>query len=150
MNPLRTLRSRTVAVSHLRQRTLIRDLAALVVDGPGGMSDADPMPEPLEVLLAALGSDLAVGIQAHAMARGIVLSALSLDVEADIAAAPLEGAAPSPLGLEEVRVAVRLEADAPRDALAALVARATLRSAVANTLHDGTELRVALAAGDGG
>jgi hypothetical protein len=42
-------------------------------------------------------------------------------------------------------VAVHLEADAPRDALAALVARAALWSPVANTLHNGACLDVALA-----
>ena len=44
----------------------------------------------------------------------------------------------------------RIEADVPREALTALVARATLRSPVANTLHDGTELNVALADAQGG
>jgi hypothetical protein len=48
-----------------------------------------------------------------------------------------------------VRVAVRLEADAPREALAALVARANLHSPVANTLHDGTRVSVALTAPTG-
>jgi hypothetical protein len=52
---------------------------------------------------------------------------------------------PQPLGFHIVRVRVHLEADAPRDALAALVARATLWSPVANTLHDGADLDVTLA-----
>jgi uncharacterized OsmC-like protein len=49
------------------------------------------------------------------------------------------------LGFEEIRVAVHIDAEAPREALAALVARATLRSPVANTLHDGAQLSVGLA-----
>lgn len=146
MSPLRTLRTRTVAESHFRQRTHIRDLPALIVDEPSGMPDAAPAPEPLEVLLAALGSDLAIGIRAGAIARGIALTGLVLSVEADIAAAPMDMAQPAPFGLETVRVAVHIAADAPREALAALVARAALRSPVANTLHDGAQLHVALAA----
>jgi uncharacterized OsmC-like protein len=145
MSALRTLRCRTVAGSHFRQLTHVRDLPALIVDEPSSIPDTEPAPEPLEVLLAALGSDLAIGIRAGAIARGIALSRLALDVEADIAAAPMDVAQPALLGLDAVRVAVQIEADAPREALAALVTRATLRSPVANTLHDGTQLSVALA-----
>lgn len=148
MSLLRTLRSRTVAGSQIRQRTHIRDLPAVIVDEPSGLPGTEPALEPLELLLAALGSDLAIGIRAGATARGITLSGLVLNVEADIAAAPMDMPQPAPLGLEEVRVAVHITADAPREALAALVARATLRSPVANTLHDGTQLNVALAAAE--
>jgi uncharacterized OsmC-like protein len=145
MSPLRLLRSRTVAGSRFRQLTHIRDLPALVVDEPSGVPDGKPAPEPLEILLAALGSDLAIGIRAAAVTRGITLSGLVLEIEADIAQAPMDAVQPAPLGLGEVRVVVRIEADAPREALTALVARATLRSPVANTLHDGAQLSVALA-----
>lgn len=150
MSTLRTLRSRTVAGSRFRQFTHIRDLPVLIVDEPSGVAGPEPAPEPLEILLAALGSDLAVGIRAGAIARGIALSRLALDLEADIAAAPMDMVQPAPLGLEAVRVAVHIEADAPREALTALVAHATLRSPVANTLHDGTQLSVTLAAAPGG
>jgi uncharacterized OsmC-like protein len=149
MSALRTLRSRTVAGSRFRQFTQIRDLPVLIVDEPSGIADPDPAPEPLEVLLAALGSDLTIGIRAGAIARGIALSSLALDLEADIAAAPMDMVQPALLGLEAVRVAVHIEANVPREALAALVTRATLRSPVANTLHDGTVLNVGLAEAQG-
>ena len=42
-----------------------------------------------------------------------------------------------------------IAAEAPREALEALVTRATLRSPVANTLHDGTQFNVVLAAAEG-
>lgn len=144
MSAPRILRVRTVAGSRFRQFTYIRDLPALIVDEPSGILDAEPAPEPLEVLLAALGSDLTIGIRAGAIARGIALSRLSLELEADIAAAPMAMGQPALLGFEAVRVAVQIEANAPREALAELVTRATLRSPVANTLHDGTELDVVL------
>ncbi|MBL6081892.1 OsmC family protein [Belnapia sp. T18] len=149
VSPLHTLRCRTVAASRFRQLTHIRDLPVLIVDEPSGISDPDPAPHPLEILLAALGSDLAIGIRAMAVTRGVTLSSLELEVEADMARAPLDSGAPPPLGLEAVRVAIHIAADAPREALAALIMRATLRSPVANTLHDGTQLSVALAAGTG-
>nr|WP_235913984.1 OsmC family protein [Pseudoroseomonas coralli] len=144
---MHTLRCRTVAGSHFRQRTHIRNLPVLIVDEPSGIPGPDPAPQPLEILLAALGSDLAIAIRAMAVTRGVRLSSLELVVEADMAGAPLDEGPPLPLGLREVRVAVHIAAEASREALAALVARATLRSPVGNTLHDGAHLSVALAAG---
>jgi uncharacterized OsmC-like protein len=101
------------------------------------------------MLLAALGSCLVSSIRAHAVAQGIVLSALALDVEADLATVQTDNAHPPSLGFDEVRVAVHINSDASQEALTALVARATLRSQVASTLHDGTQLSVALSSPDG-
>lgn len=147
VSAFRTLRCRTVAEGRSRQLTYVRDLPPLPADEPSVIpGGADPAPQPLELLLSALGSCLAASLRANAVARGIVLSKLELDVEADMAAAPMDGAHPEPLGFEAVRVTVRLVADdAPREALAALVARAALWSPVANTLHDGAHLDVVLA-----
>lgn len=97
------------------------------------------------MVLAALGSCLASAIRTYAAAQGIVLSALALDIEADLAVAQAAHAHPPSLGFDEVRVAVHIESDASHEALASLVTRATLRSQVASTLHDGTQLSVALA-----
>jgi uncharacterized OsmC-like protein len=125
----------------------VRDLPPRAVDEPTRSSRSDPAPEPLEALLSALGACLGVGIRANAVARGIVLSSLELEIEADIAAAPLDGTGlePGPLGFEVVRAVVRIEADAPREALVALVSRASLWSPVANTLHNGAQLDISLA-----
>lgn len=145
MNPLRTLRCRTVAEGRFRQVNYVRDLPPLLVDEMSGIAGAGAAQQPLEFLLSALGSCLAAGLRANALARGIMLSKLELEVAADTAAAPRDAARPEPIGLDEVRVTVHLEADAPRDALAALVAHAALWSPVANTLHNGVHLEVALA-----
>ena len=96
MSPPRTLRSRTVAEGRSRQVTHVRDLPPLAVDEPSGIPGAGPAPQPLELLLSALGSCLAAGIRAHAVARGIALSRLELALEADIAAAPMDGTHPEP------------------------------------------------------
>ena len=145
MSPLRTLRCRTVAEGRFRQMNHVRGRPPFAVDEPSGIPVADPAPQPLEVLLSALGSCLVIGIRANAVARAIALSRLELEIEADVSSAPMDGTGPEPLGFETVRVAVHLEADAPRDALAALVARAALWSPVANTLHNGARLDIALA-----
>jgi uncharacterized OsmC-like protein len=149
MSPSRTLHCRTVAGGRFRLLNHIRDLPAIVLDEPGGIPGPDPTPQPLDMLLAALGSCLLGSIRTHAAARGIPLLALALDVEADLAAAASDEARQSPLGFDEVRVTVHINSDAPQEVLAALVARATLRSQVASTLHDGTQISVALSAPSG-
>ena len=147
--PTRLLRCRTTGEGRLRQVNRIRDLPPQVVDEPAGLADAGApsAPQALELLLAALGSCLALGIRANAAARGVLLTGLELEVEAEVEAAPMDapGPGPRPLGLQAVRVCARLEGDAPRDALAALVTRAVLWSPVANTLHDGVLIDAALA-----
>lgn len=144
MSQVRTIHCRTVAEGRLRLANHIRDLPPITLDEAGGLPGPDPTPQPLDMLLAALGSCLASAIRAQAAARGITLSSLTLDVEADLAAAPLEQAHPPSLGFDEVRVAVHMAADAPHEVLSPLVSRATLRSQVASTLHDGTQISVTL------
>lgn len=146
MSGVRTLRCRTVAEGRSRQLTFVRDLPPVPADEPSAIhGGGDPAPQPLELLLSALGSCLAASLRANAVSRGIVLSELELEVEADLAAAPMDGAHPEHLGFETVRVAVRLAAEgAPRASLAALVARAGLWSPVANTLHNGARLDISL------
>jgi len=140
----RTLHCRTVVGGRSRLTNHIGELPPIVLDEPGGLPGPDLTYQPLDMLLAALGSCLASSIRAHAAARGIVLLALTLDVEADLARAPVDETHPASLGFDEVRVAVHINSDASQEALAALVARATVRSQVASTLHDGTQLSVAL------
>lgn len=145
----RTLRCRTVARGRLHQLNYIRDLPPQRVmehesDGPLG----EPMaPNASEALLAAFGSCLATGIHANALAQRIPIRALELELEADINVSTVWGAGdlhPKTIGFETIRVSVRLDADAPREVLAALVRHATLWSPVANTLHNPVHLDVTL------
>ncbi len=144
----RTLRCRTVAEGRFRQLNYVRDLPPQAVDEPSELPGTDRAPSPSEALLAALGSSLAMGIHAHAVARDIVVQKLSLDLEGDThhsGTAGTRGAEPQAIGFDAIRVTVHLEANAPRDVLSAVVVRATLVSAVANTLHNPVHLDVALA-----
>jgi len=75
-------------------------------------------------LLAALGSCLAVGIHANAMAQNITIRSLELEVEADIDTTAIWGAdnlSPKTISFESIRVSVRLDADASRAPLEALI-----------------------------
>ncbi len=146
---VRTLRCRTVAKGRLHQLNFVRDLPPQPVmeDEPGGLLGEDIAPNASEALLAAFGSCLAIGIHANALAQRISIQGLELDLEADINTTAVWGAGelnPKAIGFEAVRVSVRLEADAPRESLEALIRHATLWSPVANTLHNPVHLDVTL------
>jgi len=145
----RTLRCRTVAQGRLSQLNYIRNLPAQPVSEhePEDLSDETDAPNASEALLAAFGSCLAVGIHANAVAQGIPIRALELELAADLNTTAVWGAGdlnPKTIGFEAIRVSVRLEADAPRDILEALVRHAALWSPVANTLHNPVHLDVML------
>ncbi|MGI4764296.1 MAG: OsmC family protein [Janthinobacterium lividum] len=145
----RCLACRTVATARLRHRHHVRDLEPF---GSGtGSTDSgtllgeDEEPHPSEMLLAALGACLTIGIQANAVARGIPLRALEVHTRGDIDASALWATGPRrarPLGFQSISVDVLIEADVPRDALKSLVDYAVLWSPVANTLHDPVDLLV--------
>lgn len=147
----RILRCRTVATTQHRQRHHIRDLAPM---GSGAAQESDQSllgeddePHPSEMLLAALGACLTVGIQANAVARGIPLRRLEVHSQGKVDPAALWGTGPRqarPLGFQSIAIHVHIEADAPREVLKALVDYAVLWSPVANTIHDPVDLVVSL------
>lgn len=141
---VRTLKVRTVAEAKFRQLNYVRDLDAHVIDEPPGLLGDDTAPNPSEAALAALGSCLSVGIHANALAQGIHIRSLELDLEGDINISAVwgVGATPQSVGFSAVRVAVRIDADAPREQLDALIAHATTWSPVANTFTRPVPLEV--------
>ena len=146
---IRTLTCRTVARGRLQQLNYIRDLPpqAVMQGGSEGLASGTDAPDASEALLAALGSCLAAGIQANALARNIPLQSLELQLFGDIAASAAWGSgdpAPKPIGFETIRVSVNIVADAPRDILETLVRHTTLWSPVANTLHNPVHLDVSV------
>ena len=135
-NAIKTLKCRTIAEGRFRHLNMIRDLPPYIVDEPPGLLGDDTAPNPSEASLAALGSCLAVGIHANAVARGIVVKSLELELEADINITAVWGTgdtSPKPVGFDAVRVKVHLDADAPQAAIDDLVAHARIWSPVANT-----------------
>lgn len=143
---VKTVKCRTIAEGKFRHLNFIRDLPPHIVDEPPVLLGDDTAPNPSEALLAALGSCLAVGIHANAVAQGVTIHSLALDLEADINITSVWGTgdvSPKPVGFDAIRVAVALDADAPREQLDALIAHATKWSPVANTISKPVALQVA-------
>jgi len=133
---IKTLKCRTVAEGRFRHLNMIRDLPPYIVDEPPGLLGDDTAPNPSEASLAALGSCLAVGIHANAVAQGITVRKLEIELEADINITAVWGTgdtSPKPVGFDAVRAKVHLEADAPQPELDALIAHAVKWSPVTNT-----------------
>jgi uncharacterized OsmC-like protein len=144
---VRTVRCRTVTEARFRQLNFVRNLPVHVIDEPPGLLGDDTAPNPSEALLAALGSCLAVGIHANAVARGLTLRRVELELEGDINITSVWGTgdvAPKPVGFTAVRARATVEADAPRDALTDLLAHAVQWSPVAGTIRSPVPLEVVL------
>jgi uncharacterized OsmC-like protein len=145
---VRTLKCRTVLEGQFRNLNYIRNLPAHVVDEPPGLLGKDTAPNPSEAVLAALGSCIAVGIQANATDQGIALYGVELELEADINITGVWGVgdlSDKHVGFSEIRINVHLDADADRQTLEALVAHADKWSPVANTMRQPVPTLVSLA-----
>src|SRR5205814_8154367 len=113
---VRTIKCRTVTEARFRQLNFVRNLPAHVIDEPPRLLGDDTAPNPSEAVLAALGSCIAVGINANAVTQGIELASIELELEGDINITSVWGTghtAPKPVGFTAVRVRVKL--DAPAD-----------------------------------
>lgn len=144
---IKTLKCRTVAEGRFRHLNFIRNLPAYIVDEPPGLLGDDTAPNPSEAVLSALGSCLAVGIHANAVARGITVYKLEIELEGDLNITAVWGTgdlSDKPVGFTDIRAKVTFEADRPREELDALVAHAKVWSPVANTMTRPVNLEVAL------
>ena len=146
-NVVKTLQLKTVCEGQFRNLNYVRDLPAHVVDEPPTLLGEDTAPNPSEVVLAALGSCISVGIHVNATMRGITLTKLELDLEGDINITGVWGIgdlAEKRLGFTDIRVKVNLEGDASREELEELVAHSNFWSPVANTLRNPVNMQVSL------
>ena len=142
---VKTLKCKTVAEGRFRHLNYVRNLEPHVIDEPPVLLGDDTAPNPSEALLAALGSCLAVGIHANCVSKDITVTTLEVELEADINITAVWGTgdvSPKPMGFDEVRVKVNLDADAPREELEAIVAHAKKWSPVACTYENPVPVKV--------
>ena len=144
---VRTVKCRTVAEGNkYRHLNYIRNLPAHIVDEPPGLLGDDTAPNPTEAALAALGTCIAVGLQANAVARGWKINAISVDLEGDINITSVWGVgdvAPKPVGLTDVRIKAHLDVDGATSAeIAEVVAHTAKWSPVYNTIQNPVRLSI--------
>ena len=90
---------------------------------------------PVEFLLHALAGCVTTTFVLHAAARGIHLREISTELEGDIDVQGLLDLDPSaPVGYEEIRIRMHVEADAPDEVIEELMAFTEAHSPVCNTV----------------
>lgn len=128
-----------------RTTTRIRDFEPFGTDEPSTLGGTDTAPNPVEQLVGALGSCLAIGYAANATAAGIRIDNLRIDVEGDLNLEAFLGLKPGHAGYDTLRATVHLESDADSDAIAALHEKVVSTSPVGHTLSNAVSLAVDLA-----
>ncbi|SDI37469.1 OsmC family protein [Lutimaribacter saemankumensis] len=111
---IKTLKCKTVAEGKFRHANYIRDLEPYIVDEPPALLGDDTAPNPSEASLAALGSCVAVGLHANAVARGWTVQKLELELEGDLNITAVWGTGDTsekPVGFTDVRIKVDMEAE---------------------------------------
>lgn len=122
-----------------RNVTEVRDTADVVVSEPCGLLGDNVAANPSEVVLAALGSCISVGLQANATKQGIALDRIELAMEGDIDISAVWGVGDTDpdkvLGFTDIRIDITLAADgADEDTLKAIADTAIRWSPVVATM----------------
>jgi organic hydroperoxide reductase OsmC/OhrA len=144
-----TVKSRTVYDGQFRSLTHVGHHTPVVVDEPPHLFGQDTAPAPSEILLAALGGCLCVGIHAVATHKGVKIRSMEVLLEGDIGNPSAWGAggakkAPAQMGFQAVRAKILLDADAPREVLEAIVKEADYASPMANCYRNPIPTEVVL------
>ena len=125
--------------------TRIRDFEPYSTDEPAALGGTDTAPNPVEQLVGALGSCLAIGYAANATAAGIRIDSLSIEVEGDLNLEAFLGLKPGHAGYDTLRATVHLESDADEQAIRELHDKVVSTSPVGHTLSRAVALSVDLA-----
>ena len=129
LNPteaLASFHSNSKLVDGFRSDVIIRD-HHVVVDEPPQLGGGDAGPNPIELLLAALGTCQEITYKAYAAAMGIDIARVSVELEGDIDLRGFFGVdATVRAGYQKIRGTVHIESAASREALQKLKAAVDL------------------------
>jgi uncharacterized OsmC-like protein len=125
-----------------RNEIRVRDLPATFADEPEILGGTNTAANPVEQILGALGSCLAIGYTAGAVARGITIDDLRIELVGNIDLPVFFGLKEGHAGYERVDASVFLKTDAPPEAIEALHADVFRTSPVGNTIERPATLNV--------
>jgi uncharacterized OsmC-like protein len=127
-----------------RNQIRIRDLPASYADEPEVLGGTNTAPNPVEQLLGALGSCLAIGYTANASVRGIQIEAMRIELEGHIDLPVFLGLHEGHAGYSDVAIKVYLKADAPQETLEELHQQVLKTSPVGQTIEKAIPLHATL------
>ena len=125
-----------------RNEILIRDLPSTFADEPETLGGTNTAANPVEQVLGALGSCLAIGYTAGAVARGITIDDLRIDLVGTVDLPVFFGLKEGHAGYEQVDARVFIKTDASAEAIDSLHAHVFRTSPVGNTLERPSRLDV--------
>tara|TARA_Y100001934_G_C12173795_1_gene688006 strand:+ start:85 stop:588 length:504 start_codon:yes stop_codon:yes gene_type:complete len=132
----------------MRSDINIRD-HELVIDEPEQLGGGDAGPNPVEVVLAALGSCQEITYKVYAAAMGIKLRGVSVSLAGDIDLRGLFGVDDSVrAGFQSIRGEVDIDADASPEKLARLKAAVDAHCPVLDMLQNGVPVQLELKASE--
>lgn len=118
-----------------RNEIVVRDLPSTFADEPEILGGTDSAANPVEQILGALGSCLAIGYTAGAVARGIIIDDLRIELVGNIDLPVFFGLKDGHAGFERVDARVFLKTDAAAEVIEALHTDVFRTSPVGNTLE---------------
>jgi uncharacterized OsmC-like protein len=127
-----------------RNQIRIRDLPAGSADEPEALGGTNTAPNPVEQLLGALGSCLAIGYTANASVRGIQIEELRIELEGHIDLPVFLGLREGHAGYPDIAVSVYLKADAPQETVEELHQLVLVTSPVGQTIEKAIPLHATL------
>ena len=127
-----------------RNEIRVRDLAPTYADEPEVLGGTNTAANPVEQILGALGSCLAIGYTAGALARGIRIEDLRIDLAGNIDLPVFFGLKAGHAGFDRIDAKVYLQSDASAEAVTALHDDVFRTSPVGNTLERPASLQVEL------
>ena len=130
--------------SGFRNQIRVRDLPAGYADEPEALGGTNTAPNPVEQLLGALGSCLAIGYTANASLRGIQIEELRIELEGHIDLPVFLGLHEGHAGYPDIDVRVYLKADAPQETVEELHQQVLRTSPVGQTIEKAIPLHATL------
>jgi len=127
-----------------RNQIRIRDFPTGYADEPEVLGGTNTAPNPVEQLLGALGSCLAIGYTANASLRGIQIQELRIELEGHIDLPVFLGLREGYAGFPAIALTVYLKADAPGETIEELHRQVLRTSPVGQTLETAIPLHAKL------
>lgn len=138
-------KSTTAGFSGLGQQMEHRSTFTFDADHPECFASEDLGATPVEHVLVGLAACLTAGVAAVAQHREVQLRSVTALIEGDMNVLGILGADPAIRnGFSAVRVKFEIDADAPKEELAAIVAQSQKRSAVFDVVTNPTNVTVEL------
>lgn len=122
----------------------IGDHAPISIDEPKWLAGSDVGPNPVEILLGALGACLSVGFIANASSQGVEINNLEVEISGDIDLQVFFGLREGNSGFDEIAVKFKVDSHADQDKIQGIISQVSKLSPVKNTLERNVRIETSI------